>query len=40
MAKDLDAHVEPFRTRPLDAGPCTFVTADGMVLKVGKAGGP
>ena len=25
----LDAQVEPFRTRPLDAGPYTFVAADG-----------
>ena len=26
MAKDLDAQVEDFRTRPLDAGPNTFLT--------------
>ena len=25
MAKDLDAQVEAFRTRPLDEGPYTFV---------------
>ena len=28
MAKNLDAQVEAFRTRPLDAGPYTFVAAD------------
>src|SRR5690242_3903091 len=38
MAKDLDAQVEAFRTRPLDAGPCTFVAADALVLKVREAG--
>jgi transposase-like protein len=26
--------VEQFRTRPLDAGPYTFVAADALVLKV------
>ena len=25
MAKELDEHVESFRSRPLDAGPYTFV---------------
>src|SRR5215831_11279619 len=30
MAKDLDAQVEAFRTRPLDAGPYTFVAADAL----------
>src|ERR1700753_2024605 len=34
MAADLDAQVEAFRTRPLDAGPYTFVAADALVLKV------
>jgi putative transposase len=34
MAKELDEAVEAFRTRPLDAGPYTFVTADELVLKV------
>src|SRR6201996_9208658 len=34
MARDLDAQVEAFRTRPLDAGPYTFVAADALVLKV------
>jgi putative transposase len=30
--------VEAFRTRPLDAGPYTFVAADALVLKVREAG--
>ena len=34
MAKELDAAVEAFRTRPLDAGPYPFVAADSLVLKV------
>ena len=38
MAKDLDAQVEAFRTRPLDGGPYTFVAADALVLKVREAG--
>jgi hypothetical protein len=38
MARDLDAQVEAFRTRPLDAGPCTFAAADALVLKVREAG--
>ena len=39
MAKDLDAHVEEFRTRPLtDAGPFTFLAADALVLKVREGG--
>jgi putative transposase len=38
MARDLDAQVEAFRTRPLDAGPYTFVAADALVLKVREAG--
>jgi putative transposase len=38
MAKDLDSQVEAFRTRPLDAGPYTFVAADALVLKVCEAG--
>ncbi|MEO6511775.1 MAG: IS256 family transposase [Nocardioides sp.] len=39
MAKDLDAHVEEFRTRRLqDAGPFTFVAADALVLKVREGG--
>jgi transposase-like protein len=38
MAKDLDAQVEAFRTRPLDAGPYTFAAADALVLKVREGG--
>ena len=34
MAAELDEAVEAFRTRPLDAGPYTFVAADALVLKV------
>jgi putative transposase len=37
MAKDLDEQVEAFRTRPLDAGPYTFLAADALVLKVREA---
>jgi putative transposase len=33
MARDLDGQVEAFRTRPLDAGPYTFVAADALVMK-------
>jgi transposase-like protein len=38
MARDLDAQVEAFRTRPLDQGPYTFVAADALVLKVRESG--
>ena len=38
MAKDLDAHVADFRTRPLDAGPYTFVAADALMMKVREGG--
>jgi transposase-like protein len=38
MANDLDAQVQAFRTRPLDAGPYTFVAADALVLKVREGG--
>ena len=39
MAKEIDAHVEEFRTRRLDdAGPFTFVAADALVLKVREGG--
>jgi len=39
MAKQLDTHVEQFRTRSLaDAGPFTFVAADALVLKVREGG--
>ncbi len=39
MARSLDKTVEAFRTRPLDAGPYTFVAADALVLKV-REGAP
>ena len=38
MAKDLDAQVADFRTRPLDAGPYTFVAADALTMKVREGG--
>jgi putative transposase len=38
MAAELDEQVEAFRTRPLDAGPYTFVAADALVLKVRENG--
>jgi putative transposase len=38
MAKELDAHVEDFRTRPLDAGPYTFLAADALRMKVREGG--
>lgn len=39
MAKEIDEHVEQFRTRRLqDAGPFTFVAADALVLKVREGG--
>ena len=38
MAKELDTAMEAFRTRPLDAGPYTFVAADALVLKVREGG--
>jgi len=38
MGKDLDAQVEAFRARPLDAGPYAFVAADALVLKVRENG--
>ena len=39
MARELDEHVEEFRTRRLnDAGPFTFVAADALVLKVREGG--
>jgi putative transposase len=39
MAKELDEHVEEFRTRRLvEAGPFTFVAADALVLKVREGG--
>jgi putative transposase len=38
MARDLDGQVQAFRTRPLDAGPSTFVAADALVMKVREGG--
>jgi transposase-like protein len=38
MAKDLDTQVAAFRSRPLDAGPYTFLAADALVLKVREGG--
>jgi putative transposase len=38
MAKSLDEQVAAFRSRPLDAGPYTFVAADALVLKVRDGG--
>ncbi len=38
MARELDEQVESFRTRPLDAGPYTFVAADGLTMKVREGG--
>ena len=39
MARELDEHVEQFRTRRLEeAGPFTYVAADALVLKVRHAG--
>ena len=36
--RSLDAQVAAFRSRPLDAGPYTFVAADALVLKVREGG--
>src|SRR6266487_615560 len=38
MAKSLDEHVAAFRTRPLDAGPYTFVWLDALSLKCREGG--
>ncbi|GFJ77484.1 IS256 family transposase [Phytohabitans houttuyneae] len=38
MAEHLDAQVEAFRSRPLDAGPYTFVWMDALTVKVREAG--
>lgn len=39
MAKELDTAVEAFRTRPLDAGPYTFVAADAGGIAASSAAG-
>src|SRR5262245_2541236 len=38
MARELDEHVDSFRTRPLDEGPYTFVAADALTMKVREGG--
>ncbi|RGE14843.1 IS256 family transposase [Leucobacter sp. wl10] len=38
MAQDLDEQVTAFRTRPLDAGPYSFVAADALTMKVREGG--
>ncbi len=38
MAKSLDAMVEAFRSRPLDAGPYTYVWVDALVQRVREDG--
>jgi transposase-like protein len=38
MAQHLDAQVEAFRNRPLDAGPYTFVWMDALTVKVREGG--
>src|ERR687883_1898277 len=38
MATYLDAQVEAFRNRPLDAGPYTFVWLDALAIKVREGG--
>ncbi len=38
LAKSLDAAVEEFRSRPLDAGPYRFVQADALTIKVREGG--
>jgi transposase-like protein len=38
MSKDLDDQVAAFRTRPLDAGPYTFLAADALTMKVREGG--
>src|SRR6476619_1705836 len=38
MARDLEEHVEQFRTRPLGDGPYTFVAADALTMKVREGG--
>ncbi|WP_426624857.1 IS256 family transposase [Leifsonia sp. McL0607] len=38
MTRDLDEQVTAFRTRPLDAGPYSFVAADALTMKVREGG--
>jgi putative transposase len=39
MARELDEQVESFRSRPLDAGPYTFVAADAWCSRSAREGG-
>ena len=38
MARELDEQVADFRSRPLDAGPYTFLAADALTMKVREGG--
>jgi transposase-like protein len=38
MATELDEQVEAFRSRPLDAGPYTFLAADALTVRVREGG--
>ena len=38
MARSLDAQVEAFRSRPLDAGPYTYVAVDALTQQVREGG--
>jgi transposase-like protein len=38
MAKELDGAVEAFRSRPLDAGPYTYLWLDALTQKVREGG--
>ena len=38
MASELDEQVQAFRTRPLDAGPYTFLAADALTVRVREGG--
>ena len=38
MARELDEQVTDFRSRPLDAGPYTFIAADALTMKVREGG--
>jgi putative transposase len=38
MARELDEQVGDFRSRPLDAGPYTFLAADALTMKVREGG--
>jgi putative transposase len=38
MAKELDGHVDAFRTRPLDGGPYTYLWLDALTQKVREDG--